>query len=72
MASREFIRFGDCSLLTLTRWVRLVLSLRGTWSGTFFSASSRDYGIPSLVVDTYSKEEARKPFNALMDAMDTS
>ncbi len=33
--------------LTLARWARLVPSLRGTWSGTLFSASSRDYGILS-------------------------
>ena len=32
-------------LKTLARWARLVPTLRGTWSGTLFSASSRDYGI---------------------------
>ncbi len=37
------IKLGLC--LTLARWARLVPSPRGTWSGTLFSASSRDYGI---------------------------
>src|ERR1700733_9598226 len=39
------------AFLTLTRWVRLVPSLRGTGCGTLFSASSRDYGnllLPNL------------------------